>query len=305
MRGFLLESVGGVPRLTDLPVPTSPGPNLVVPVLAAGLNPVDLKMAGDPAIDVPRVVGNEAVVELDGVRAYAERTVVPHGSCAEQAVVDPERTIALPREVSDEEALAVGIAGLAAWVSLESSAGLQAGETVVVLGATGAVGRIAVQVARLLGAGRVVAAARDTERLAELRKLGADATVVLRDSEHDAAALQAATGAGADVVLDPVFGRPLLAALRATRRGARVVSIGASAGGVAEVPFAALRGRSMLTYSNQLTPAETKRLAYEQLLAHVAAGRIQVNTEVAPLERAGEAWQRQAAGPGTKLVLRP
>ncbi|HET9859149.1 MAG TPA: hypothetical protein VFQ19_05165, partial [Nocardioidaceae bacterium] len=133
MRGLLLESVGGTPRLADLPEPVTTEPHAVVRVLAAGLNPVDLKMAADPALPVPRVVGNEAVVKVSGRRAYAERTIAPHGSIAERAVVDPDLTIPLPEQLPDEAALAVGIAGLAAWVPLESVARLGRGETVVVL----------------------------------------------------------------------------------------------------------------------------------------------------------------------------
>lgn len=306
MRGFLLERLGGAPRLADLPEPVAGEGEVVVTVAAAGVNPVDLKMAADPALTVPRVVGNEAVVEVAGRRSYAERTVAPHGSFAERAVVDPGQTIPLPDELSDEAALAVGIAGLAAWVPLETVAHLQAGETVVVLGATGSVGRVAVQAARLLSAGAVIAVARDAVRLAELEALGVDATVVpTGDRKTDTIALLDATGGGADVVLDPLWGEPMLAALQATRVHGRVVSIGAGAGGEVSVPFAVIRGRSLLTYSNQLCAPETKRVAYEQLVGHVLAGRIQVSTRVFDLVDAAEAWRLQATSPGTKLVLRP
>lgn len=305
MRGLLLESVGGTPRVADLPEPVSTEPHVVVPVLAAGMNPVDLKMAADPALTVPRVVGNEAVVEVSGRRSYAERTIAPHGSIAERAVVDPALTIPLPEQLPDEAALAIGIAGLAAWVPLESAARLRPGETVVVLGATGAVGRIAVQAARLLGAGRVVAVGRDPKRLTDLEDLGTDATVALSGGADDVAAIREATAGGADVVLDPLFGAPMVAALQATRPGARVVSIGNSAGPSADVPFNAVRGRTLLTYSNRLTSSATKRAAYEQLVPHAVAGRIRVSTRVMALTEAAEAWQLQATAPGTKLVLRP
>lgn len=305
MRGLVLEDVGGAPRLADVPEPVAGPGQVVVTVVAAGLNPVDLKMADDATLPVPRVVGTEAVVELSGRRAYAERTVVPHGSLARRAVVDPRRTVTLPGDLTEEAALAVGIAGLAAWVPLEAVAGLQPGETVVVLGATGAVGRIAVQAARLLGAGRVVAVARDHGRLAELEALGVDATVRLSGGHEDTAAILDATEGGADVVLDPVWGEPMLSALGATRVTGRVVSIGSSAGSAATVPFAAVRGRSLLTYSNQLADPETKRAAYQQLVAHVLGGRLQVATRTLDLSDAVEAWRLQAAGAGTKLVLRP
>jgi NADPH:quinone reductase-like Zn-dependent oxidoreductase len=168
MKGFVLSSVGGDPQLADLPVPVASDGLAVARVLAAGVNPVDQKMAADPSLPVPRVVGNEAVVSLDGRRAYAERTVSPHGSFAEQTVVDPRLVVPLPDDVEDDAALAVGIAGLAAYLPLTGVARLRPGETVMIVGATGGVGQIAVQLARALGAGRVVGVGRSPDRLAAL-----------------------------------------------------------------------------------------------------------------------------------------
>lgn len=305
MRGFLLEAVGHEPRLVDVPPPLAAPGHVVVDVLAAGVNPVDLAMAADSARPVPRVVGNEAVVRLgDGVRGYGERMVVPHGSFADHAVVDPELVVPLPDDVADDAALALGITGIAAHVALHRVARLRPGETVLVLGATGGVGRVAVQVARLLGARRVVGAARDVTRLAGLGPLGADATVALGDAD-DAAALLEATDGGAHVVLDLVYGAPLVAALRATRPGARVVSAGRAAAEEVLLPFTSVRGRTLLTHSNQLAAPGPKRESYTWLLDRYAAGDLRVATRVLPLEDAAEAWRLQAGSPGTKLVLRP
>ncbi len=304
VRAFVLREVGSGPRLEDVDEPAAGEGQAVVSVAAAGLNAVDLKQAAESAGVLPRVVGNEAVVRLDGARRYARRTISPHGSFAERAVVDPALLIDLPHEVGDADALAIGIAGLAAWVALETAARLQPGETVVVLGASGAVGQVAVQAARLLGAARVVSVGRDRAALARSLELGADEAVVV-GSPDDVSALLEATHGGADVVLDPVFGPPLVAALRATRPGARVVSIGSSARPEATVPFAALRGRSMLTYSNQLTDADVKRAAYTRMLAHLLSGELRVDAEVVGLDQAPSAWQRQASTPRTKLVIVP
>jgi NADPH:quinone reductase-like Zn-dependent oxidoreductase len=303
MRGFVLSSVGSVPTLVDTPEPNAPEGFAAVPVRAAGLNPVDLKMAGDSKRPTPRVVGNEAVVEMGGRRCYAERTVIPHGSMAEWAVVDPGTLIDLPDGIDDASALAVGIAGLAAWIPLADIARVQHGETVAVLGATGAVGRNAVQVARLLGAGRVVAIGRDQQRLDEVRALGADATVAL-GSEDDAAVLREASGDGIDVVLDLVYGAPLVAVLQATRHGARVVSTGSSGATEIRLPFATIRGRTLLTHSNQLTPAEPKRAAYLKLLDHLRAGDIQVAVREFPFDDIPELWRLQGSSPGYKVVVR-
>jgi len=305
VRALVLREAGSPPRLEDVDEPRAGEGQALVTVVAAGLNPVDLKQAADGGAALPRVVGNEAVVVApDGRRHYAERTITPHGSLAQRAVVDPTLLVGLPDDVSDAGALAVGIAGLAAWVALETAAGLTRGETVVVLGASGAVGQVAVQAARLLGAGRVVAAGRDRSAMGRSLATGADEVVELGGPD-DAASLREATRGGADVVLDPLFGEPVVHALRATRLGARVVSIGSTANPDATVPFAALRGRSMLTYSNQLTDPRTKRAAYTRMLRHLVAGELELETESVGLEQAPEAWQRQAGSPRTKLVVVP
>lgn len=302
MKGFVLSSPGGEPQLVDLPQPVAPADQAVARVTAAGVNPVDQKMAADPSLPVPRVVGNEAVVDVEGRRAYAERTVIPHGSFAEYAVVDPSLVVPLPDDVADDAALAVGIAGLASWMPLSHVAKVQPGETVVVVGATGGVGRIAVQVARLLGAGRVVALGRNPGRLAALSELGVDATVTL-GGDDDVAALLEATRGGADVVLDLVYGAPLRTAIQASRQGARIVSAGASGDSDLRLPFSAIRGRSLFTYSNQLTAPQPKREAYGHLISHLRAGDLRVETTTLPLDQAEEAWRLQQNSPGTKLVL--
>lgn len=304
MKAFLLSSVGADPHLVDVPMPVAPSSFVVARVHAAGVNPVDQKMAADHSLTVPRVVGNEAVVEVSARRAYAERTVIPDGSFAEYAVVDPTLVVPLPDDVTDDAALAVGIAGLAAWMPLVHVARLQPGETVVIVGATGGVGRIAVQLARALGADRVVAVGRNSEHLAEVAALGATATVAL-GSDDDTPALMEATAGGADVVLDLLYGAPLLSALRATRLGARVVSVGASGAADCLIPFSVVRGRTLFTYSNQLTDPESKRRAYQRLIEHLRAGDLKISTTVMPLDEAAAAWKRQRESPGTKLVLKP
>jgi NADPH2:quinone reductase len=117
-------------------------------------------------------------------------------------------------------------------------------------------------------------------------------------------ALIEATAGGADVVLDLVYGEPLLSALRATRLGARVVSVGASGSAEIALPFSVVRGRTLFTYSNQLTDPEPKQRAFQHLIEHLRSGDLQVSTRVLPLDRAAEAWSLQRTSPGCKLVLK-
>jgi NADPH:quinone reductase-like Zn-dependent oxidoreductase len=306
VQAFVLEQAGAQPVLQGFGEPSPDGENVTAHVLMAGLNPVDLKQAKDPVqpSPLPRVVGNEAVVDLGGRTYYAERTVAPYGSLAERCLIQRHLAIELPPELDPAAALGVGIAGLAGWVALETAGQLQPGETVIVLGATGAVGQVAVQTARLLGAGRVVAAGRDAATLSRLDELGADATVLL-DGEADGAVMLEASQGGADLVLDMLFGAPLAAALQAVRTGGRIVSVGSSAATNVTIPYAAIRGRSLINYTNQLTEPSVKRAAFEQMITHLEAGDLSVSSEVVPLERVQDAWQRQATSPHTKIVVQP
>ena len=138
--------------------------------------------------------------------------------------------------MEDEVAAALGNSGLAAWLALEWRAGLEPGETVLVLGATGAVGNVAVQAARLLGAGRVVAAARGGERLERLLERGADEVVDLDGEEDLAAALKEATKGGAQVIVDPLLGRAGAAAMKAAALDARHIQVGHMAAPTVELP---------------------------------------------------------------------
>lgn len=307
MRAAILHSVGAEPEVGEFDDPVPGDGHVVLDVALAGVNPIDIRLAsgqlGQPR--VPSVVGLESVGTLDdGSRVYCGASVPPFGSWAQRTLIDAARAFPVPDAVDDELALALGISGVAAWLPLEHQAKLRPDESVLVLGATGTVGRIAVQVANLLGAGRVVAAARDAAALAEVEQLGADATVVLGRGD-DADALRQAAGGGFDVVIDPLYGPPFEAALGATRLGARLVTVGESAGPQAVVPFRALQGRTHIAHGNGHLAFELVRDAYAKLSELAAAGRITVAIERFSLDDAAEAWRAQARSPHRKLVVEP
>jgi NADPH:quinone reductase-like Zn-dependent oxidoreductase len=175
---------------------------------------------------------------------------------------------------------------------------------VLVLGASGVVGQIAVQAAKLLGAGRVVAAARAREVLEALRERGvADEIVVLTGDIEKA--LREAAPDGYDIVVDPLYGQPLEAALAATKRGARIVVVGASAGSAATIPITSVYGRTVVGHNNGSVPLEDRREAYERMAQHAARGEIEVAVEKRPLQDVEDVWRRQAAGPHHKLTIVP
>lgn len=315
MRAAVVEQYG-TPVPGTFQDPVAADGQVVVEVVAAGVNPVDAARAAGTFYSgrqpLPFVAGGEGVGRLpDGRRVYFDRPVAPFGSMAERSLVLPGSTIALPDEIDDGVAVALGIAGLAAWLPLSWRADLRPGETVLVLGATGVLGHVAVQAAKLLGAGRVVAAGRDAEALARTERLGADATVRLdgrEGAELTEALREAAGGATFDVIVDPLWGAPAVAALGTISRGGRLIQIGQSAGATAELPSSAIRGTlgEIRGHTNFLAPDEIKVGAYRTMVEHVVAGRLRVDVERLPLDAVATAWERLRAGAhGRKLVLVP
>jgi NADPH:quinone reductase-like Zn-dependent oxidoreductase len=306
MRAALIREAGAPPEL----VADHPDPNgeVVVDVTAAPLNPVDLSIAsggfyaGPP--NVPYVPGVEGVgCTADGTRVWFETGAgyLGDGSMAERASVHPDRAVELPEGVSDALAGCLGVSGIAAWVPLAHRAQVEEGETVLVLGATGVVGQIGVQAARLLGAGRVIAAGRNAEKLA---KLDVDATVQLPATADE---LREAAGGPIDVVLDPLWGEHATIATEAMNVNGRLVMLGQSAGQQATLDAGVVRGKALriLGHANAATPPEVKYTAFRAMCDHAAAGRLTVDYEEIPLDDVTAAWERQAASPHVKLVLVP
>src|SRR6267143_1007517 len=313
MRAAVIERYGEPPVLREVPEPKADGATLVE-VIAAPLNPVDLSIAsgkfyaGSPP--TPYVPGGEGVGRplqngKPGPRVYF-RAVLPNGSFAERAV-SRDQTVPIPDSVSDGVASALGTPGIAAYLALTKRAQLKAGETVLVLGASGVLGAIAVQVARLLGAGRIIAGARDEQALARARELGADAIVDLKQTDGLTDRIREASGGQLQVVIDPIWGVPGVAAVEAVSPFGRFVQLGQSAGPEAVVKSGIVRGRylSILGYGSFLVPWEEQAAAYRTLLGYAAAGELKVESEILPLEAAPEAWKRQASSPHHKLALSP
>jgi NADPH:quinone reductase-like Zn-dependent oxidoreductase len=311
MRAAVLRERGATPELGEFEEPDASGENPVLEVRVAGINPIDLAICAGkvPARERehPSVPGLEGVGELDGRRYYFDPAIAPFGSMAERVPVARESMIELPEGLDDGVAVGLGVAGLAAWLSLTWRAGLREGESVLVLGASGVVGQIAVQAARLLGAGKVVAAARSEEGLERARdELGADAVVQLGGDGDLAERLREAVGGGYDVVVDPLWGEPAVAALATLNREGRLVQIGNMAGESAEIPGRDFRNRlaKIIGHTNFYASPELKRGAYEAMARHALAGEIVVPVEERPLAEVAAAWEAQAASPHRKQVLR-
>lgn len=312
MKAAILRELGTVPEADEFDEPSAGGENPVLEVIVAAVNPIDLTTAAGkvPARERehPSVPGLEGIGELDGRRYYFDAPVAPFGSIAERVPVERDSLIEVPENLAAGLAVSLGIAGLAAWLPLTWRAQLQPGESVLVLGASGVVGQIAVQAARLLGAGKVVAAARDEASLERARhELGADAVVQLGGEGDLAEHLREAVGGGYDVVIDPLWGEPAVAALACLNRDGRLIAIGNSAGETAAIPGRDFRNRlgKVIGHTNFHAPPGVKREAYAAMAAHALAGEIVVPVSERPLEEVGAAWEAQAGSPHRKQVLRP
>jgi NADPH2:quinone reductase len=317
MRAAVVQDVGQPPRPAELPEPSAGDGQALVRVTAAPLNPVEIRVASGRfprPPQTPYAPGAEGVGTViqngrlpAGTRVRFE-TPLPgfgaNGGLAQVAAVYSESLVELPDAASDELSAAVGTVGITAWMALDRVR-LRAGETVLVLGATGAVGQAAIQLAKLRGAGRVVAAGRDGDALARAAELGADATVNLEAVDDLTGAFRDAAGGDLDVVVDPLWGAPAVAAMQAIAVGGRIVNVGESAGGDVAPPLVQLRNQQAAIefLSTGWMPLDAKRDAYRKVLAHALAGDLTVDLEVVPLDDVASAWERQAQSPGRKLVI--
>jgi NADPH2:quinone reductase len=313
VRAARIDGLGQAPVVADVGEPEAAEGQTLVEISAAALNPVDLAVAGGRFYgghpELPYVPGSEGVGRLPGgTRVYVSGGglgVARDGTLVERVAFAEADAIPVPEGVDDAVAAAAGIAGIAGWLPVAWRSPVQEGDRVLVLGATGTAGSVAVQGARLLGAERVVAAGRDPGRLRRAEDLGADATIRLDGGDLAAEAANAFDGEGPTLVIDLLWGEPVEMAIAAAAPGARVVHVGQSAGPEATLGSADVRGKQLaiLGYSNFALGPETKRAGYLQLLEHVESGRIAIEHETFELERVADAWAAQAASRKAVVLL--
>jgi len=312
MKAALVHQVGALPEVGVLAEPAGE----TIEVLAAPINPIDLAVSrgvlatGHP--ELPYVPGCEAVGRTAGgglvwiFGGSLGRT--SQGAIAERAPVGDAYTVDVPEGADAALAAGLGIAGLAGWLPFAWRAPLTGGEAVLILGATGSVGLVAVQAAKLLGAARVVAAGRSAAGLERAAELGADATLSLDEAgDLEAAFKEAFGGDGPSYVFDPLWGEPAAAAIRAAVPHATIVNLGQSAGATAELASAAVRFKSLaiLGHTNFAVPPGELAEHYRRLVGHAIAGEIRLDVERVPLDSVADAWRRQGDGAGVKLVVVP
>jgi len=321
LKAAVLRTLGKPPRCEDFPDP-QPGPGeVIVRVTAASLKNIDKALASGSHYDrhsqLPVVCGIDGVGILDdGTRVFCGGCRPPYGMMAERTVVARAWCLPVPNGVDDVTAAALPNPVLSSWLPLVWRAKLQPGETVLILGATGVSGKLAIQIAKHLGAGRVVAAGRNEQILRTLPDLGADATISLNQPDHKltAAFIHEAGQRKFDVILDYVWGHPteiLVGALtghdvKAESSGVRLVEIGDMAGPTVSVPAAALRSAGIEIYGSGggSMPHTAILDTFPQLWALAAAGKLRIETETVALADVEQAWQRKDVS-GRRLAIIP
>jgi NADPH:quinone reductase-like Zn-dependent oxidoreductase len=308
MKAALVTGPGIVPACAEFPTPPArPGLDRIAVSAAAISHVTRARAAGghySSSADFPFIAGVDGVGRReDGSRVYFAMPEAPLGSMAEVTLVRGDQIVPLPDGLDDATAAAIAIPGASSWVAFTERAKLERGQTVLINGATGAAGSLAVKIARHLGAARIIATGRNE---AVLATLGADATLPLaapdlarRAAEHFAA--------GVDIVIDYLWGESaeqlLIAAAKASpdHHAVRYIEIGSASGGEITLPSPVLRSTAITLMGSGLGSIPLPRFiarAGEMIAAATAAG-LTLSTRAVPLADIATAW----ADDGTRTVI--
>jgi NADPH:quinone reductase-like Zn-dependent oxidoreductase len=314
MKAAVVNTPGELPKFQEFDEPTVQEGEVLIHVRAAGLHPVVKSIASGAHYSAsgsgPMIPGVDGVGTLeDGTRVYFGGARKPWGTMAEGVTVPRSMYIPIPDGIDDTTAAAIANPGMSGWVALKDRASLTPGETVLILGATGVAGQLAIQVARQLGAKRIVGAGRNVDTL---RSASLDEVIALNQPEDDLRkAFIAEAVAGIDVVIDYLWGRPTELLLEALAKGfkqeathrTRLVEVGASAGPTITLPAAILRSIDLTMLGSGFGAASIERIfaAILELFSLAASGSLKIDVDTVPLSDVETAWTR--ADKGRRVVF--
>jgi NADPH2:quinone reductase len=313
MNAVLVESFQSPPRYThfDDPVPSEGA--LSVRVLAAGLHRIVKSLASGSHYGstgaLPFIPGVDGVGRLDdGRRIYFGGVRAPFGTFAERALATEPFILPLPDSIPDATAAAIANPAMSSWVALSARAHFAPGESVLILGATGTSGQLAVQIAKRRGARRIIAAGRNPEALEKTKSLGADVTISLDQSPDQliAAFHNEITGPGVDIVLDYLWGTPAEALLAAiAQKGLskaapriRYIQIGGSAGADITLPAATLRSSGLELLGSGFGSASMPQIlaAIKDFFDETARSPFEIAVKTFPLSEVEHVWNQPETG---------
>jgi NADPH:quinone reductase-like Zn-dependent oxidoreductase len=303
MKAAIVEKIGKTPVYGDFAelVPSS-GENLITVTAAAISHVVKSRASGthySSSDQFPFIVGIDGVGRLnDGSRVYFILPKAPYGSMAEQTVVPSAQCLPLPDGLDDLTAAAIANPGMSSWAAYTERARLKVGETVLVNGATGTAGRLAVQIAKHLGAKKVIATGRNADALRSVAALGADVTIPLVESEALEDSFKEQFAAGVDVVIDYLWGKSaeclLIAGAKAGVEAVpiRFVQIGSSSGSDITLPSAVLRSSAIELMGSGIGSIPLDRLvnAISGLLQATVPSGFKIAVKPVPLSEVEQAW---------------
>ncbi|RKU04524.1 alcohol dehydrogenase [Burkholderia sp. Nafp2/4-1b] len=318
MKAAVVERAGQHPVYTDFESPCAKPGHRLIDVTASALSRLAQGRAAGTHYSsgggYPFVVGVDGVGRgSDGERVYFFGAPAPFGAMAERTIVPDTQCAPLPDDLDDVTAAAIAIPGMSSWAALTERARVVAGETVLVNGATGTSGRLAVRIAKHLGAAKVIATGRDAAALDALLHAGADAIVSLQQGDAQLArALEPHFRAGVDIVLDYLWGASaqalLAAAAKVTPAGRRLrfVQIGSIGGTEVLLPGAVLRASAIELMGSGLGSVPLPRLldAIRGVFDAAAPARLAIDTRTVPLSAVGEHWGDADSRVRTVFVMR-
>lgn len=316
MKAAIVKTTGQIPTYGDFTNPVPSDGEKRITVTASAISQVAKSRASgahySASKQFPFAVGIDGVGRLDdGQRVYFALPKDPYGSMAEISVAPASHCILIPDDLDDITAAAIANPGMSSWAAMKERAKLVAGETVLINGATGAAGRLAVQIAKHLGAKKVIATGRNIDTLQSLKALGADVTIQLTG---DATALENSFkeqfSQGVDVVIDYLWGKSaeslLIAAANTTADSVpvRFVQVGALSGDEIQLHSTVLRSSAiqMMGCGIGSLPLSSFMIAIQELLHATVSGGFKIATKTFPLTQVDQAWL-QSDGPERIVIV--
>ena len=324
MKAAVINTPGAAPVYGEFPEPVATAGFEVVMVSASALSHLSKARASGTHYSsggaFPAVAGVDGVGRTaDGRRVYFALPEAPFGALAEKTLVKSEYCVPVPDSLDDVTAAALANPGMSAWASLVQRANLQPGETVLINGATGTAGRIAVQLAKHLGAGKVLATGRNARELEELKALGADIVIPFTlDSQHPEGAkqylraLEEQFAGGIGVVVDYLWGESARMVITAIVKAVedqspvRFVQVGSGSGESIELPGAALRSSPIVLMGSGLRSVRFSALlaAVEQVYAAAEPARLAIAAKAVPLAQIEAYWAEDKARPRLVFTIK-
>jgi NADPH:quinone reductase-like Zn-dependent oxidoreductase len=324
MKAAIVTAAGRTPVYGDFDQPApSQGEEIVAMRAAALSNFTKGRASGahySSAGIFPAIAGADGVgITADGRRVYFAMPEAPYGSMAEFCPIQSRRCVDIPASVDDITAAAIANPGMSAWAALVERAHLVAGETVLVNGATGTAGRIAVQIAKHLGAAKVIATGRNAKELEEVKLLGAETVIPFSmGADHPAGAaayqeaLQETFAGGIQVVVDYLWGETATAIIAALAKTVddspvRFVHVGAAAGQASvQLPGAALRSAAITLMGSGIGSVSRKALvqSISQIFDAVNLANLKIAVQVEPLANVESVWEKSTGKPRVIFTMR-